>query len=194
MKDERDRKKEALLEIGKKVFGELSALGLAKAEKIGDIVYYRLDDLKDEDCDLFQAAKPKRSGESMRLAQRLAEILSWKYGTASGKKLFGWAQEIQRMHDLDGIALEEMGRMLDWYDAHGSEQYVPQVSCAKHFRNAWAKLIDARNRTGTMPAKRGESKRTINEHGVTVVTWADGKKSFFHPKTGQSCSETGTVL
>jgi len=76
----------------------------------------------------------------IRLARRLRRIVESANRITSATKTNQWPDQFRKLHDVDKVPLLQINKVLDWYEEHIGQQYVPECFCASSFRNKFPKL------------------------------------------------------
>lgn len=96
-------------------------------------------------------------------AEKLAAIIqSNKNIKIPPSRLNNWANEIRRLHQVEGVAHERIARALEWYGENIGGEYVPVIESGSTFRSKFIKLEDAMRRAGGLASGDKERPGTIS--------------------------------
>jgi hypothetical protein len=121
------------------------------AQDNNTVIYKTVDNLKTFSRQrIFKKEKkssPVKSKEGeeqnktyIRLARRLRRIVESANRITSATKTNQWPDQFRKLHNVDKIPLLQINKVLDWYEEHIGQQYVPECFCATSFRSKFPKL------------------------------------------------------
>lgn len=109
-------------------------------------------------------------------AEKLAEIIrTTKNIKITARKVSTWADEIRKLVEVDGVAVERVEQALDWYADNIGGEFVPVIESGRALRDKFLKLENAMRRSNKAPSRNARWRQDYNKdddpyaHLVTVV-------------------------
>lgn len=88
------------------------------------------------------------------LVTKLAEIIvSKKRIKIQPNQIKGWADDIRKLSEIDGIEINRIKKILRWYKSAIGGKFIPVVESGSSFREKFIKLEDAKEREKNEPSK-----------------------------------------
>ncbi len=104
------------------------------------------------------------------LAERLAQIVRQaKNINITSTKIRGWANEIRKLVETDGVSTERIGAALDWYARNIGGQYIPVIESGSSLREKFTRLEDAMKRSGYISTSTEKKKEGPTEHPRKII-------------------------
>jgi len=90
-----------------------------------------------------------RTARFVPYAKKLAYVIKQaKNIKTSPQRLQAWANEIRKLHEVDGVSTRRIKQAIIWYRKNIGGQYVPVVESGESLRNKFVRLEDAMARAG----------------------------------------------
>ena len=121
-----------------------------------------------------KATKAERTAAWMPFAKRLSETIQKKKNIKhSFQHLTQWADEIRKLSEMQGVEMERIDKVLDWYDKNMGGEYIPVIESGYSLRLKFLRLEEAMTRVeyGSSPSK----KKFIIDDGIRYVLGTDGE-------------------
>lgn len=117
--------------------------------------------------------KAERTASWMPFAKRLSETIQKKKNIKhSFQHLTQWADEIRKLSEVQGVEMERIDKVLDWYDKNMGGEYIPVIESGYSLRLKFLRLEEAMTRVeyGTSPGQ----KKFVIDDGIRYNLCPDG--------------------
>ncbi len=89
----------------------------------------------------------------VKQAERLADMVRKRKNVKIGdRKIIAWAKSLSLLEKMDGISVERIDKVLDWYGDHYGEDFVPVAESGQTLREKFLRLETAMAKSG--PAEK----------------------------------------
>jgi len=117
-------------------------------------------------------SKVERTESWLPFAKRLSEIIQKKKNIKYSKQhLLQWADEIRKLSEIQGIEMERIDKVLDWYDKNMGGEYVPIIESGYSLRLKFMRLEDAMTR---VEYGSSNQKKFVIDDGIRYNLCPDG--------------------
>lgn len=84
----------------------------------------------------------------VKQAERLAEIIKkQKNVKIDNRKIAAWAKSLSLLNKNDGVEVERIDKVLDWYGLHFGEDYIPVAESGQTLREKFLRIESAMSKT-----------------------------------------------